>query len=137
MKNIFEATYQGDFDRVKATILKAGVAIYDANGASLLHYACSGGQTEIVKLLLDHGAAINEKDDLQNTPLMYACKHGGGHLELATMLVQYHADISIKGDSGDTAAYCAKRMGHDDIFEMLHNAEIDAQQGAVDILGDM
>ena len=138
MKNIFQATYQGDFDRVKATVLKGGVAIYDAVGASLLHYACSGGQKEIAKFLLDQGAAINEKDDLQNTPLMYACKHGGGHLELATMLVkEYHADISIPGDGHNTAALWAKIMGHDDILEMLHNAEIDAQQDAVETLGDI
>ncbi len=138
MKNIFEAAHQGDFDRVKATVLKEGIAIHDAHGASLLHYACSSGQTEIARFLLAHGADINAQDDLQNTPLIYACKHGGGHLELATMLVQeYHADISIQGDCLNTAALWAKTMGHDDILEMLHNAEIDAQQDAVETLGDI
>ena len=41
------------------------------SGWTPLHVAVINGQLDIIKLLLDYGASINETDDTQNTPLDY------------------------------------------------------------------
>ena len=41
------------------------------SGWTPLHVAVMNGQLDIIKLLLDYGASINETDDTQNTPLDY------------------------------------------------------------------
>lgn len=41
---------------------------------SILHYACKWGCTEIVQLLLEHGADVNAKNDSGKTPLQFICE---------------------------------------------------------------
>ena len=38
----------------------------DSNERSAIHWACSSGNTDIVKMLVGKGAEINEKDDSGN-----------------------------------------------------------------------
>lgn len=42
--------------------------------------AASAGHTDIVRLLIAHGADVNAQSSSGNTPLMYAC--AGGHEEV-------------------------------------------------------
>jgi len=62
--------------------------------------ACSEGNLEIVKLLLDRGACIEAKNNDGDTPLIIACS--GGHLEMVKLLLDRGACIEAKNNNGDT-----------------------------------
>ena len=62
-----------------------------ADGMTALMIAAESGQVEVVKLLLDRGAAVNREDKQRLTALMWAS--GKGHLEIARLLLAAGADV--------------------------------------------
>lgn len=52
----------------------AGVQLKTSDGRSALHVAASSGHFESAELLLRHGAQMNVKDQLGDTPLHKAAK---------------------------------------------------------------
>ena len=48
----------------------------DTFGRTALHYACSAGQLELVKVLIENGADVNQKNNGGETPLIKACAFG-------------------------------------------------------------
>uniref|UniRef100_A0A182WHN9 Uncharacterized protein n=1 Tax=Anopheles minimus TaxID=112268 RepID=A0A182WHN9_9DIPT len=69
-----------------------------------LHEACIHGYAEIVTLLLDRGAHINDKGGTSCegiTPLHDACRNG--HLDVITILLDRGANATQRNDYGDTA----------------------------------
>lgn len=75
-----------------------GVAYYLAKGADInqegvnaLSSAASKGKLELVKILIEAGAKVNDIDSAQNTPLFWAA--GEGHLEIVKLLVENGANI--------------------------------------------
>ena len=72
---------------------KIDVNISDITGATPLHYACSGGYIDVVKLLLKFGADINTIKMSGSTPLHLAILHG--HLDLVENIL---LNKSIKVD---------------------------------------
>ena len=99
----------------------AKVAVKETNGARIarekrekrdrenqLYIACSNGQIDRVRELLDEGVDINAKDNLGNSPLICACANG--HVDVATLLLDRDALIDEKSnDYNDTALHCAAR----------------------------
>ncbi len=63
---------------------KPDVNARDIMGSTPLHLAALHGKTEIVTLLLEHGADMHLRDNLNATPLSYA--KGGGHKEIIGLL---------------------------------------------------
>ncbi len=53
--------------------------------------AASAGHTDIVRLLIAHGADVNAQSSSGNTPLMYAC--AGGHEEVVRVLLEAGANV--------------------------------------------
>lgn len=66
-----------------------------------LAYAACGGQAEVVRLLLAHGAAVDARDPGGGTALIGACN--AAHLGTARLLLEAGADVSLRNDSGYTA----------------------------------
>ena len=64
LENLVEAIQQGDVERVRAIvdINKVVVDQQDDTGATALHYATMKGDKDIVSVLLEHGADINNRD---------------------------------------------------------------------------
>jgi ankyrin repeat protein len=86
LENLVEAIQQGDVERVRAIvdINKVVVDQQDDTGATALHYATMKGDKEIVSVLLEHGADINNRDGQHGaTPAGWAIEYLrelGGHL---------------------------------------------------------
>ena len=74
----------------------AHVNTRDHCGWSPLHEACNHGHTEVVGVLLEHGAAVNDPGGVHCdgiTPLHDAAVNG--QVEVVQMLLDYGADVSI------------------------------------------
>jgi ankyrin repeat protein len=65
---------------------------------------------DLVRLLLERGAEINQADVLGDTALDVAA--AGGHEEIVSALLTSGADVSRKGYQGQTALMCATMGGH-------------------------
>jgi hypothetical protein len=100
-----------------------------ANGADLeirernqdrnaLIYSCLSGDSRIVKLLLDHGAAVNSTDAVGRSALMTAATMG--NTELVKLLLQRGANAHLRDHYGATAWDWASVAGRDEIFEVLN-----------------
>ena len=70
------------------------------NSRTPLFAASFGGQVDVMRWLLDHGADANARSNFRFTPLLYAAD--GMHLEAVQVLLEYHADINSRGSDGDT-----------------------------------
>lgn len=64
------------------------------DGVTALHVAAEGGHLDCVKLLLEHNAANNVKDDQERTALTMAIK--GNYGKVASELVRHGADPNTK-----------------------------------------
>jgi len=99
---------------------------YDETAIMLASYH---GQTEIVKKLYVHGAAI---DHAGWNPLLYAATNG--HDETINLLLTMGADINAAADNGTTALMMAVRGHHPKTVQLLldEGADPDAQNKAGD-----
>ena len=71
------AAKYGDYPIFKYLIdHKATTNVVDSKGNHLIHFACKGGNLEIIKFILKHQKIdIEMKGAKENTPLIYACKN--------------------------------------------------------------
>ena len=72
--------------------------------------AASAGHTDIVRLLIAHGADVNAQSSSGNTPLMYAC--AGGHEEVVRVLLEAGAHVEDHNENGHTPLMEAASAGH-------------------------
>lgn len=73
------------------------------DGMTPLMWAAAAGQTEAIRVLLEHGADVNAQDADGGTALMRAARAGqAGALDL---LLAHGADPNLKGESGRTALH--------------------------------
>jgi ankyrin repeat protein len=63
---------------------------------------------EVMGMLLDHGAQIDEQDPQGNTALMFAAK--AGSFSGVEYLVSRKANVNLKNNSGDTALKFARKI---------------------------
>jgi ankyrin repeat protein len=69
--------------------------------AQTLVAAASANDLASIRLLIEKGAAVNEKDDLGRTPLMHAA--GNGNLKAVELLLSKGADVNaISADKAET-----------------------------------
>lgn len=90
-------------------------------GWSPLHYAATGPEPRIVKLLLDRGAPINALSPNRSTPLMMAARYGA---EVSVdLLLAAGADKQLRNDLGLDAAEFAKLAARDFLLARLEGAK--------------
>ena len=105
---LYEAMQMDDQDRVRR-LLQADGALAEAVGETPppIHWAIWKGTTQIVGLLLDHGADIERRDPDRNaTPLHYAIIYG--RQEIIRLLVARGAELK-NDDKADNMLDLAKR----------------------------
>jgi ankyrin repeat protein len=101
------AAQKGDINVCKY-LIEQGMNVKDRNnkyGRTVLHSALMprrGIDTELLKLLLEKGAGINDKDAAGATALLYAC--GWLDFGVCKYLIENGADIKAKSNNGKTFA---------------------------------
>ncbi|KAJ9587583.1 hypothetical protein L9F63_018965, partial [Diploptera punctata] len=106
------AVQRGHVNLVKS-ILKCGVNVQhkvvvrdDLGSRTILHAATQCGQLEIVQLLIEQGADVNNiSDTINTTPLMEAALNG--HVKVAKLLVEHGASVNARNSDGFTALLLA------------------------------
>lgn len=109
------AAIAGDLDAC-TSLLERGAQI-DKPGWAPLHYAASGPDPRIVRLLLDRGASIDAEAPNGSTALMMAAQHGPeATIEL---LLARGADTQRRNQRGLQAVDLAEQAGRDWLVERL------------------
>lgn len=75
------------------------------------------GNTDIFKILIDHGANIHARDNYGRTVLIWAALHGTE--EVVSLLCKMGADPNIKDKGGATALNKAEDKGRSKIVKLL------------------
>lgn len=89
-------------------------------GWTALHYAASGEQTEIVRMLLDRFAYVDAEAPSGNTPLMMAVMYGPE--ANITLLLDSGADPTLRNNAGRTAMDLAEGIKRAGAVQLLRPA---------------
>jgi len=90
----------------------------DGYGLSLLRSACISSRLDMVRLLVQKGASVNEEDDIGETPLRSAAVRGDH--DVVKLLIELGADVNVKDRvSGSTPLMLARSP---EVIELLERA---------------
>jgi hypothetical protein len=109
------AALKGQLPWVQRLVAK-GAAI-NREGWTPLHYAASGGATDVVRWLLDQGARIDAPSPNLSTALMMAARYGAS--ESVELLLARGADARPRNARGLNAADFARGAGRDAMADRL------------------
>jgi len=121
-------------------ILKAEpdlVKCRDSRGWTALYVAAFNGQTEVIPMLVAHGAAVDAADQDGTTPLYSAAFRG--NIDVVRALLEHGANIEARDHDGFTPLNTAAWAGQTDVVALLlaHNANVNtrANTGATPLQG--
>jgi len=110
---LVRAVCRGDLAEVKRLVAASPASVNDALGydrITPLMDACRHGRLEIAKLLLEHGARVNQRGRTGFSALTEAARHGSA--ELATLLIESGAAVEPKPPRSSTPLIEAAERGH-------------------------
>jgi len=102
---------------VKLLSVDRDVDRIDSQAYSAFHVAAGKGCVAGVNALLLAGAEINGLTVAGNTPLLLSLR--SGHTDIARILIDHHADVSIQNKKGDTAIHYAVALGSEELLVQL------------------
>lgn len=94
-------------------------------GWAPLHYAATGGNPEVIALLLEHHAFIDAESPNRTTPLMMAAHYGTP--QAVKLLLEEGADVTMRNALGLSAIDFAQGANRRDVAEMIASAARRAQ----------
>ncbi|MEH1793746.1 ankyrin repeat domain-containing protein [Nostoc sp.] len=89
-------------------------------GESWLISAISSRNKNLVELLLNCGANVNEKMKSKNVSPLHRAS-ATGCLDICELLIAHGADVNAVGEHGTTPLHLATKFGHQNITELLLN----------------
>jgi ankyrin repeat protein len=117
------ASLKGHLDLAKKLIERG--ADVNKTGWTPLHYAATGGQLEIMNLLLENHAYIDAESPNKTTPLMMAAQYGTA--DAVKLLLEAGADASLRNQLGLTAIDFANKASRTDSAELIAAARRNQQ----------
>mmetsp|Transcript_38558 Transcript_38558/g.49168 ORF Transcript_38558/g.49168 Transcript_38558/m.49168 type:complete len:281 (-) Transcript_38558:434-1276(-) len=101
------AAMSGHEDMIEYILSEKGMAALeqtDSNGLSALHWACNTVtvKVEIITLLTDKGASLEQEDNGKNTPLIY-CMRARNNVATVSALLKMGANVDHKNEEGKSA----------------------------------
>ncbi|KAK2714306.1 hypothetical protein QYM36_008760 [Artemia franciscana] len=119
-KALFLASQAGFRDIVEMLLKNKGcvnIGCTEDNSAAPLHFAAIGGHTEIINLLIAHGATVDAITTDGSTPLYLTVEYG--HEEATEVLISNKANINIQNIEGMTPLHVAAADGYANVVEIL------------------
>jgi ankyrin repeat protein len=89
-------------------------------GRPALLVAAAAGHHDVVRMLIEAGAAVNATEEIGFTALMLAAR--GGQHEMVQSLVAAHADVDVRALDRTTACMMAAERGHANVIRELVRA---------------
>ncbi len=120
---LVQAADEGNLTAVKdALSAGADVNCTDMGGWTACMFAAR--HAEVVRILIEHSANVNQADRHGDTALILAALWG--HTEIARMLIEAGADINHTNNNGDTALWLAADYGKTETVRLLieHGAKL-------------
>jgi ankyrin repeat protein len=121
---------KGGHASVVHTLLEHGVDVnaidpYTAPHYGALQSACMKGHLDTARLLIQHGANINDANFVYGSPLALACE--SGHENIVQMLLQNDADINDRDVAGESPLTRAIICSRTEVARLLieHGADIE------------
>ncbi|MRX46017.1 ankyrin repeat domain-containing protein [Pedobacter puniceum] len=114
------ACYFGNEEIARYLVLKGADVNLPANNSFKvfpLHSAAAGNYTNICRMLLENGAAVNVVQQSGITPLHSAAQNG--NIELIIMLLEKGALVDVRMEGGKLPADLARDKGFLEIAEIL------------------
>lgn len=111
-----DANYVRLFDDCPA-LIQAMKHTYDEDGCEY------EPNIEIIKLLIENGADVNQTNEHKSTPLHYAVELKNKGTEIIKLLIDKGADVNAKDSAGNTPLHCA-------VSNSLENTKILIDNGA-------
>lgn len=110
------------FEYLGKQLIKEGqldkfINLEDDTKATPLILAVLGGNIEIVKHLLNHGANINHRNWQGHSALQYACSKG--KKDIVELLLERTADVNIVDNRGDTCLHRLASTGREELLTMM------------------
>ena len=125
--DLFEASAVGRIDRVRVALDDDPETVrrLSPDGFTALHLAAFFGKSEIARLLIDSGAAVDTytTNDFANQPLHAAA--AGRHIEVCRVLLAAGADVNATQHGGSTPLHEAAQHGDVELTELLLSAGAD------------
>ena len=109
------ASLKGHLDIVRKLIERD--ADVNKTGWTPLHYAATGGDVAVIRLLLEHSAYIDASSPNGSTPLMMAAMYGTA--SAVKLLLEEGADPLLKNDLGLSAIDFANRARREESAQII------------------
>ncbi len=126
---LIKAAKDGNREDVEVALNAGADSNYvDNNGNTPLIWAACKKNTEIVRMLIEHGAHVNihvnHTDMYGRTALMVAT--GNGCIDIVRILIEAGADVHHTDDHGETSLMLGARTGYANIVRLLieHDADV-------------
>ena len=133
MSEFVKAAQNGDLNEVKR-LLSINPSIInekDKEKDTAIMKACRDCRAvNVVAFLLENGANINDRDTIDQTPLIIAAFNGC--TDIVRMLLDAGANIEHKNDQGENALISAAQEGNINVVKVLLDSGADVNQSNTD-----